>query len=56
MHLNFIDVLFWRYGHQQLSATLMTHLQGDFFENKNTVIIKLSLNHSTVLKIHIIFG
>ena len=30
--------------------------QGDFFENKNTVVITLCLNHSEVLKTHIIAG
>jgi len=30
------------------------HLQGDFCENKNTIIMKVCLNHSTVLKIHMI--
>jgi len=26
------------------------HLQGDFFENKKRILIKIYLNHSTVLK------
>jgi hypothetical protein len=56
MNFNYVDILLLRYGLQYVSATLVTHLQGDFFENKNTVIIKVSLNHSTVLKIHIISG
>ena len=50
------DVLLLCYGHQHVSATHVAHLQGDFFQNKNTFMTKMFLNHSTVLVNHIIYG
>jgi hypothetical protein len=55
MHCNFIDVPLLHYGYNHVSARNVAITQGDFCENKNTVVITC-LNHSTILKTHIIAG
>jgi len=56
MHCNFLSVLLLYYGHQTCFGQSCGHPQGDFFENKNTIVITLCLNHSEILKTHIIAG
>jgi len=56
MHFNLIDALLLYYGHHQVFSHSGGHLQDDFFEHKNTIIIKICLNQSIVLKNHIISG
>jgi hypothetical protein len=49
MHFNSIHVLLLCNIHQHVLATHMSNLV-DLLENKNRIVLKLCLNHYTVLK------
>jgi len=50
MHFNVTDVLLIYYHHQHVSATHVATFRVILFENKNTTVIKICLNQSTVVK------
>jgi len=50
MYFNFTDVPFIVLSSPTCFGQSCGHLHGDFFDNKSTVVIKVCLNHFTVLK------